>query len=59
MDENGKWGYIFPNGRLVIPCEWAKAEPFWGGSARVTDFEGHSYLIGFYGNIEKRLDEKK
>ena len=57
MDENGKWGYIFPNGRLAIPCEWAKAEPFGGGSACVTDFEGRSYLIGFYGNIEKRLDD--
>lgn len=44
VKKNGKWGYIDQTGKLVIPCQWDKADPFSDGFAVVKDKEGFYYI---------------
>jgi hypothetical protein len=39
-DETGYYGFINRKGRVVIPCEWSRADWFSEGRAAVMDTEG-------------------
>jgi len=51
MDKNRMCGYVDESGKLVIPCRWLNAGPFWGGTAEVEDVDGTLATIDRTGRI--------
>lgn len=50
-DDNGKYGYIDKTGKVVIPCEWDDANPFFEGLAGVRDSNKKWGFINKSGNL--------
>ena len=46
-----KWGFINKTGKLVIPCQWKDAFPFFEGLAEVKDANGKWHKIDKTGKV--------
>ncbi len=53
MNDTGKWGYISKTDKVVIPCQWKSADPFFDGVATVWDDNGKCGFIDKTGKIVK------
>lgn len=51
VKENGRWGFINTDGKIIIDCKFRNALPFFKGLASVSDAEGNFMHIDKAGKI--------